>query len=840
HRHGVLHRDIKPANILLADGQAVVADFGIAGALHESGGEKLTATGLAIGTASYMSPEQASGEPVDARSDVYSLGCVLYEMLAGEPPFAGPTAQAILVRRLTEPPPGLRTARETVAAGLEQVVQRALSRVPADRFRSAGDFAAALRPLVSARPPAGPPARRARRSMAYVAAALLVLTLAITGLLLITRSQRGDVLDADLVAIAPFDVLGTDLELWREGLVDVLARNLDGAGPIRTVPPTVVIRRWNGRADRATAADLARRSNAGLALFGSLTALGSDSVRLRATLLDVASERIVGEADLRDAAPNVDRLTDSLSIALLRDLGRVRPVGPSRRTALGSQSLPAIKAFLQGEYYYRRAALDSAQFHYDRAIAADTAFALAMHRLGYSRAWLEGDTDPTSIALRVRAAGHNRGLSPRDSLILLADSLHIGALLAESDTGTWRFTRRTLATLEAAIRRYADDPQLWCELGETHYHLWPFSRAVPQRTYAAFSRCIALDSLYLPVYEHAIELAVIAGDTAAARRYARMFLAMQPSGEFATFVRRIDALIDPGEAARSATHALLSEDVSTGGLHRLLGSLQYVADSAEVGVAVARRYAAGEVSNRAHAEWHLAAALALRGRLGEAYAVRGSDLGGPRLPWVPADSTFFAELAFLGAVPDMDAGSEFAAWLDRGAPAARLALPWWAVHEDTLSITRFASRLEQRLESMAEAGLRRAFDARDLEVARAYLAVAREDTADALRRLEAAPDSLCMAECDLWRLTRARLAAARGRHEEALRLLETPLRLVASPLIPLFAIERARVYERLDDQANAATAYQLVSDLWRNADAQLQPFVDEARRALARLAAERS
>ena len=120
HERGVVHRDIKPENILLSGGQAVVADFGLARALSAAGAERLTETGLALGTPHYMSPEQASGDPhVDGRADIYALGCVLYEMLAGEPPYTGPTAQAIIAKRMVEPTPRIRTVRETVpeAAG---------------------------------------------------------------------------------------------------------------------------------------------------------------------------------------------------------------------------------------------------------------------------------------------------------------------------------------------------------------------------------------------------------------------------------------------------------------------------------------------------------------------------------------------------------------------------------------------------------------------------------------------------------------------------------------------------------------------------------------------------
>ncbi len=145
HRRGVLHRDIKPENILLHEGQALVADFGIALALRHAGGNRLTGTGLTVGTPQYMSPEQATGDrDLDARSDLYSLAAVLYEMLAGEPPFNGPTVQAILTKLVTENPRPLRQVRDTIPPALEATLQQALAKLPADRFTGAAEFAEAL------------------------------------------------------------------------------------------------------------------------------------------------------------------------------------------------------------------------------------------------------------------------------------------------------------------------------------------------------------------------------------------------------------------------------------------------------------------------------------------------------------------------------------------------------------------------------------------------------------------------------------------------------------------------------------------------------------------------
>ena len=155
HSLGLIHRDIKPANILLQSGHAVLADFGIARAIGEAGGEKLTATGLSVGTPAYMSPEQALGEDVDHRADIYSLGCVVYEMLAGGAPHAGATPQVTLARKLTESAPRLRLVRDTVPPHVEEAVARAMARTPADRFQSAEDLADVLSGR-RAPPPVGP------------------------------------------------------------------------------------------------------------------------------------------------------------------------------------------------------------------------------------------------------------------------------------------------------------------------------------------------------------------------------------------------------------------------------------------------------------------------------------------------------------------------------------------------------------------------------------------------------------------------------------------------------------------------------------------------------------
>ncbi|MDQ2767445.1 MAG: serine/threonine-protein kinase, partial [Gemmatimonadota bacterium] len=222
HRQGLVHRDIKPENILIQEGEAMLTDFGIALAVKEAGGNRLTQTGLSLGTPQYMSPEQATGDRgIDARSDVYSLASVLYEMLAGEPPVTGASAQSMIAKLMTEKPTHLRVLRDTVPVAIDEAVAKALAKTPADRFASAGEFSRALD--VKAATEAGPsarPASKPSRRLAIVVGALVLAAIAAGGAYMMrgrTAAPRG--------AAAS---LGQRTQLTTAGIVLVPAISPDG------------------------------------------------------------------------------------------------------------------------------------------------------------------------------------------------------------------------------------------------------------------------------------------------------------------------------------------------------------------------------------------------------------------------------------------------------------------------------------------------------------------------------------------------------------------------------------------------------------------------------------
>jgi serine/threonine-protein kinase len=215
HRHGVIHRDIKPENILLHDGQPVVADFGIALAVTNAGGNRLTETGLSLGTPSYMSPEQATGDrAVDGRSDIYSLACVAYEMLTGDPPHTGSTAQAVIAKIITEQPRLVTSARPTTPAHLVAALHRALAKLPADRFATAAEFAEALGRPAAALPyvtRADTPARgpSVRRSSVLAAVAVLAAAGGFAAAWLTRPEPPPDQLGRFAIPVAPYTSLGS-------------------------------------------------------------------------------------------------------------------------------------------------------------------------------------------------------------------------------------------------------------------------------------------------------------------------------------------------------------------------------------------------------------------------------------------------------------------------------------------------------------------------------------------------------------------------------------------------------------------------------------------------------
>ena len=523
-------------------------------------------------------------------------------------------------------------------------------------------------------------------------------------------------------------------------------------------------------------------------LFGGLLSAG-DSVRASVVLLDARSGRTLSEIERRDIPARIDRLSDSLTIAVLRELGRLRRTDLARATSSPTASLPALKSYLQGEQFYRAAVWDSAQAHFERALALDSTFALAYHRVAAVRQWrdFKDVPDSSTYALMRRTSAFARGLAPRERLLATVDSLSAAEYFA------WRrglstgdhaeeasLIRRLASTLDAGLQRFPTDPELAFLKAEAVSRTdgATMNGEVDDRAILSlYDRAIALDSAFAPAYVKPIWLVAYLDGAPGARRYIHAYLAREPSGAPSQIIRLADALLDPARA-RSVDVLRLVDTLPADVLCDATALLRHVPDSAEMGVRIARalmyRPPTPTAGDRSCALMQAAEGLQFRGHLREAASIAAVGVH-----WL--EPTILNNMARFGMVPADSARTAFAQALPR-APRPRITrLYGWAREGDCRS---------------------------DNELGIVQLLVAERRYWEAGKRLE--------------RRWPGTSACSDGVDDV------------------MWTMERARVFERLGNQELARESYAFVADAWRTADGELQRYVRESHSALVRLGASRA
>jgi serine/threonine-protein kinase len=559
HTHGIVHRDIKPENIMLSAGHAVVADFGIARAVDASRGEQhLTGAGMAIGTPAYMSPEQATADTVDARSDQYALACVFYELVTGKQAFSGPTMQAMLTSMLTGPRPRLSSAVDGVPPAVDGATQRALATNPADRYPTITDFAEAVAEESSGQAAAARESRRWKR-LAILLPAVVGLT-AVGWMTFFAGPQRTVVSGAESIAIVPFATTGPGLEGIGEGMVDLLVGSLGGVGDIDPIDPRSVIREWRrrvseGPGDLDDAVAVARATHAASVLMGSIVTTGGKA-RLSAQLYDLSGTEL-SRASVDGPADSVLSLSNALALALLRDIWRSRePLPSANASGIRSSSVPAIRDYLRGERYHRRGQWDSAQAAFEEAVAQDSTFALAWYRLANTLGWKGAYQGAQARNASARAVEYSDSLPARLRSLLYASDL---------------FNRADNAAIDSAAaytRAHPDDADGWYLLGEAQYHARSFQPRSPQELRAPFDRVIELDSSLTQAAIHPLELAITARDTGLIRRYETVFRAADATVE----LERVRLAREALAGSDSAIAAMFGDAIGSGVAMAALGA----------------------------------------------------------------------------------------------------------------------------------------------------------------------------------------------------------------------------------------------------------------------------
>jgi tetratricopeptide (TPR) repeat protein len=548
HRKGVIHRDIKPSNTLLEDDRAYVADFGIARAVRVASGDQLTDSGVSIGTPEYMSPEQAvASRQLDGRSDIYSLGCVVYHMLSGAPPFSGPNNQAIVARHVHEAPPPLHVVRPTISAAMETVVGRALAKIPADRYATAAEFVDALEAAVDA-PTAVRPTVTPRRAL--IAAAVAVAGAAA----LWFAPLRGNDIDPNRIVVFPLTTSGLRAEEPNgEGVATAIGYTLEGTRPLRWLEGWELlddaVRSDPARLTPKAARTMSRKAHAGYFISGSILR-DADSVSVALQLSSVAGDSVIARAIVNDGR---GAFIPSLALKAVTKLmaGWLQPK-PDDVSPLGDRQPASVVNFLQGEAEYRRMQFPAALVHFKAAVRQDSSFALAALLGAQAADWLSlSDQDSALVEV---AMSHEASLPLQQQMIARGLQAYI---IGNADSAVYYFDR--------ALKIEPESWQTWTMLGEVYARLLPSYGVADSLSEQAFLRARELDADFAPALVHLERAAFRRGDLEAARRWGQAIKAANAdsihAGERTLMLRCLEGRMsesDWSETVRKNPEAVLA------------------------------------------------------------------------------------------------------------------------------------------------------------------------------------------------------------------------------------------------------------------------------------------
>jgi serine/threonine-protein kinase len=782
HRDGFVHRDIKPENVLVAsDGAILLADYGIAHALTASAkAHDLTTSGVVLGTPPYMSPEQAVGEAVDGRSDIYSLGCLLYEALAGEPPFHGATAQAVLARHMHEQPPSLRVVRPTVPEALEAVIMRMLSKVPADRFTSAEEVTAALEKIDLRDTGSRRIGRWRHRNRTIAAAAIGIAAVAATVYLAVARRAQ---LDADRVIVFPFAGAGATVDPEWAQLPMLVGSALDRTATTKWLDGYSLLdpseRAVSAALDAARLREIARRAGARYYLDGSVSR-GRDSLSVQVRLHDASSGRLV---DTKSAAGVAVASAGELVLkAVVRLLPRLtgldRVVDVSDLT---DHPPAAIDNWLRGERAYRESRMADALRYCESALAIDSLLVPAAFRAAAAASWtIKPERAVSYIRLALR---HQEQIPARQRAFALALERYLAGRANEA-----------FEQLRPALQRETETADAWMLAGEIQMHLlptvgvdslpptatFPPPTTWPDETFAqeALVRARTLDGDFSPPLAHLAEIAARRGDADGLARYARLLERANPDSLLGKRMSLMERCVRNG-APSIDWRKTAQTDAAT--LYQVGVNLRAASDlGARACAASAFQALLSADTTQGVEDWGsliaLHGMLAAEGQNARALSLVDSAVAGG-LPSAVG-------LYVLDAVSGMDIGNRADAFIaqllgnleTRGAPSLWLLTLWSARTNDSISLARINGMLMERA---ARSGQR--LDSLIARVSAAYLARARADSSLALRlfaELQPTADHRQL-EGSLWeslateRLAHAELLLARGQPATAHRVAST-------------------------------------------------------------------
>ncbi len=861
HQNNILHRDIKPANIMLTtDGHAKIVDFGLA---KLAGRTRVTRTGSTVGTVSYMSPEQVRGEDVDSRSDVFSAGVVLYELLTGQLPFRGDYEPSVMYLIMNEDPEPLATYREDLPEGAQSIVDKALAKDSEDRYSSASDLLEDLRTLQEGRQVAALERRASkkagRRTGLYSALAIAVI---VAGYAVVSHfvlapepesSYSGGSVSEATVAVLPLAVRGSsDSEGLGEGIAGLLSTRLDGAGDLGSVDAKLVssyLGQGNRVPDQMLGREVAENFNAGLYLLGDVMRVGS-ALDVHAAIYDarLAGEAIA-EANVKGNAEQTLSLVDDLASELLIDRLRRRNDFRFDIESVTTKSFPALKAFLAGEHRFRYGPDGLNPSNFQRAVEADSTFALAWYRLADVLWWPMQDLEQTRYAIS-RAYLYSGDLPRRDRLRIRA----FREDLFENDLEAERLYRTLVAN-------FPDDVEGWDAFG-----IWQATSA-PRRgrphseSREAFERALSLDADEWQALFHLTSQSQFEG------KYDQVEALLQrrfPDGEI-PLMFRADLAFKVGDARereRILDELARADDWD---LHASVVSVVNNTQDPASAMDAARVLAESERSDEVRGFGHIVMGYleAARGRWQAAKSEldAAEDLN----PALALEYRALLATAPFLSVPHEELSAirrEIEEWDAESIAPSDNPAPWLRVHDDAHPYLRvyLLGLLSARMENY-EAALQQALELDQVE-GPSHITRLMRDLSHGLRarialgegRLEEALAEFQQAELrsppsyalyspiykeQRERYLRAEILHELGRDEEALGWTSSfggSWHIDMTYSAPL-CLRRAEYYEESGQPEMAAEQYSKFVNFWKDCDESLRPQVDKVRAKLVALTA---
>ncbi len=862
HARGIVHRDIKPGNIALTNEGAVkILDFGLA---MVPGAARITQGDTTTGTAAYMAPEQVRGDPVDPRTDIWSWGVVMYEMLTGRPPFRGDNVPAVIFSILKGDPKRISKI-SPVPRTLEAIVEKALSKDPSSRYRSAEnlladlpatDLSESLTQIMPITAPLPSGVGRMSRSrwwpVVALGASLLLVGVWAAWRLRSPPSRPTAVSASTTVAILPFRYRGSSqYQYLGDGMVELLSAKLDHAGELRAIDPRAIAGLGAGESalDPQQGRSAAAKLHAQHFVLGSIVEVGG-KVQIDASLYPVegALKATVQTAASGDVVKAFD-LVDELAIGLLAELGAESSARSNRVAAVTTSSLPAFRAYLDGESEFQRGDFRSSVEAFRKAVELDPQFALAWYRLSVSLEWL-GTPQELHTQAAEQADRYADHLSDRDRRLLEASKV-------------WRQGANLEAKrlYGAIVQTYPDEIEGWYQLGEVLFHRNGLYGASFTESRAAFERVLSYEPNHFASLVHLARIEAFEGRTEAMTSLVERFLALgKESPERVRAIRALEAFaIDDREKQSQVVAELDRSDGPAIAMAFLEVSL-YARN-----LRGAERIAQLLVSpsrpsrDRSYGQVALAHLALARGKWADARksleAIARWD------PWTSLEyRALFSSLSFLPvSQAELSAIRDGLVNLDPAAvPRVENPAVFIDSHYDLHLLLRMylmalvsarmgdvdhAKQYSEEIERQKFPTGYKTLAADFARSVRAQIDRVQGKPAEALKELEPLLaetknplESPFVSEA-YERFTRAELLYEAGRFPEALKWFD---HLVESSVfefvyLPLSTFRRAEILDRQGDSKGAEAGYKAFIDFWRECDPELRPMVELARRRLAGL-----